>query len=418
MTPLGETSSIKRLNLVRSVFGPLIDGDHTRQTVLAPHVVDVTIEIGDARLQRREILVPEIRDLDAPVKLQRADRGDNHPGRRLQTRLAALDIDKLLSAQVRTETRLCDHIVGELQCGPRGHHRVAAVRNVGERPAVNERRIVLQRLHQVWRQRILQQHGHCTVRLQVARQDGLLRRGITDDDPAQAILQIGEAARQAEDRHDLGSHHDVETILARISRCPDRPTRPPSQRSARSLVSNTRRMATRRTIESQLVAVIDVIVDQRREQIVGLRDRIEVAGEMEVDVLHRDHLRVAAARGASLDAEHRAQRRLAQTDERLLADEIERIAQAYSRSGLALAGGRWRDRGDQDQLAIGPPGQLANIIERYLGLEAPVRLQALLGNSQTGRWASGRIGRRVACCAISMFRSAISSPSLDPKRVP
>src|SRR5207253_9582342 len=115
--PLRGHQLYQPLNLARGVLGPLVDGHDTRQTVLPAHVVNVTVEIGDAGLERREILVPEIRDFDAAMKLQRADRSDNHPGRRLQARLAALDVDKLLRAQVRTETGFSDDIVGELQGG-------------------------------------------------------------------------------------------------------------------------------------------------------------------------------------------------------------------------------------------------------------------------------------------------------------
>ena len=92
-----------------------------------------------------------------------------------------------------------------------------------------------------------------------------------------------------------------------------------SSRSARSLTSTTRRQVTRRTSMSSCVAVVDVVVDQRGQQVVGERDRGEVAGEVQVDVLHRHDLRVAAAGRAALHAEHRAQRRLAQADHRPLA---------------------------------------------------------------------------------------------------
>ena len=91
--------------------------------------------------------------------------------------------------------------------------------------------------------------------------------------------------------------------------------------------------------------MVDVVVDQRGEQVVRERDRGEVAGEVEVDVLHRHHLRVAAAGRAALHAEHRAERRLAQADDRLLADAVERIAQADRRGRLAFARrrrARWR----------------------------------------------------------------------------
>ena len=41
-------------------------------------------------------------------------------------------------------------------------------------------------------------------------------------------------------------------------------------------------------------------------------DRVEVPGEVEVDLVHRHHLRVPATGSAALHAEHRAQGRLAQ----------------------------------------------------------------------------------------------------------
>ncbi len=43
--------------------------------------------------------------------------------------------------------------------------------------------------------------------------------------------------------------------------------------------------------------MVDVVVDGRRQQIVGQPDRIEVAGKVQVDVLHRHDLRVASAGG-------------------------------------------------------------------------------------------------------------------------
>ena len=62
----------------------------------------------------------------------------------------------------------------------------------------------------------------------------------------------------------------------------------------------------RRGVDAERVAVMEVVVEHRGEQVVRRRDRVEVAGEVEVDLVHRDHLRVAAARRAALHAEHRA----------------------------------------------------------------------------------------------------------------
>jgi hypothetical protein len=96
-----------------------------------------------------------------------------------------------------------------------------------------------------------------------------------------------------------------------------------------------------------------VVVHHRREQVVGRGDGVEVAGEVEVDVLHRHHLRVAAAGRAALDAEARAQRRLAQADGGALPDRVQRVAEADGGGGLALAGRRGTDAGDEHQLAGG-----------------------------------------------------------------
>ena len=87
-------------------------------------------------------------------------------------------------------------------------------------------------------------------------------------------------------------------------------------RSARSFMSTTRFHTIRRGSMRQLVAVVDVVVQHRGQQVVGQLDGVEVAGEVEVDVLHRHHLGVAAAGRTAFHAEARAQRRLAQAHAR------------------------------------------------------------------------------------------------------
>ena len=78
--------------------------------------------------------------------------------------------------------------------------------------------------------------------------------------------------------------------------------------------------ADRERVDAERVAVQDVRVEHRGEQVVRGADRVDVAGEVEVEVLHRHDLRVAAARRAALDPEDRAERRLAQAEHGLLAD--------------------------------------------------------------------------------------------------
>ena len=56
-------------------------------------------------------------------------------------------------------------------------------------------------------------------------------------------------------------------------------------------------------VDAKRIAPIDVIVDQGREQIISGTDRMQVAGEVEIDVLHRHHLGIAATGRAALHAE-------------------------------------------------------------------------------------------------------------------
>ena len=195
------------------------------------------------------------------------------------------------------------------------------MRDVGERAAVHECRLVLEGLHQVRRQRVLQQHRHRAVGLQVARGDRLPVAGVADDDVAEALLQVGERGGEAEDRHHLGGHHDVEAVLAREA--VGASAEPHDDVAQRAVVHVEHALPLDAAqVDAELVAVVDVVVEQRRQQVVGEPDGVEVAGEVQVDVFHRHDLRVAAAGGAALHAEHRAERGLAQADHRLLADAV------------------------------------------------------------------------------------------------
>ena len=183
-------------------------------------------------------------------------------------------------------------------------------------------------------------------------------------------------------------------------------------RSARSFMSTTRFQTIRRGSMPKLVAVVDVVVEHRGQQVVGQLDGVEIAGEVEVDVLHRHHLGVAAAGGAALHAEARPQRRLAQADARLLADAVQTVAQADAGGGLALAGGRRRDGGHQHQLAGRFVCQPAIQIERDFGFVLAVVFQVVVGDAQLGgdlfdRQTSSS-GGRFQCRAAEFWRSRTS----------
>ena len=193
-----------------------VDRDHHRQPEFL-HVLDVALQIGHAGFQRLQVFLFQIVLLDAAVHLERADGGDQHHAIGGQARLAALDVDEFLAAEIGAEAGFGHHVVGELERGGGGKHRVTAMRDVGEGAAVDESRRAFQGLHQVRRQRLLEQRGHRAVRFEVLGEDRFAVAGIGDDDLAEAVLEVVEVLGEAENRHDFGSDGDVEAGFARIT---------------------------------------------------------------------------------------------------------------------------------------------------------------------------------------------------------
>ena len=79
---------------------------------------------------------------------------------------------------------------------------------------------------------------------------------------------------------------------------------------------------------------------------------MEVAGKVQVDVLHRDDLGPTAAGGTTLYAKDGTERRLAQGHGALNTATAQAIGQTDGRGGLALAGGRGVDGGHEDELGL------------------------------------------------------------------
>src|SRR5882672_4726944 len=197
-----------------------------------------------------------------------------------------------------------------------------------------------------------------------------------------APCEVLQPGGEREDRHDLRARDDDEPLLAR--RTAVHPTQSDDDVAQRAVVHVDRaRPADAADVDAERVAVMEVRVEHRREQIVRAADGVEVAGEVKVDVLHRHDLRVAAARRSALHAEDRAERRLPHRENRVLAQFSQRLRDAHGDSGLAFAGRRGIDPGDQHEAALG----LAPLqrLERDLRLVFAVRLQLVVRQAQLRR---------------------------------
>ena len=204
---------------------------------------------------------------------------------------------------------------------------------------------------------------------------------VGDDDVAEPLLEVLEGRGQAEDRHDLGGDDDVEAILARISIAGT--AQADDDVAQRAIVHVHHALPGDPShVDIQVVAVVDVVVDERGQEVVGEPDGAEVAGEVQVDVLHGHDLGIATAGCAALHAEDRPERGLAQADHRVLADATQAIAQPHGRRGLALARGRWADRRDEDELGLGSLWQRIEVGVGDLGLVVAVWLKRIVGDTE------------------------------------
>ena len=261
----------------------------------------------DVLLEERRVERLAGHDLaDPAVHLERPDRGD-HDGRiRAQAGRPALDVEELLGAHVGPEAGLrADDVVGH-ERQPVGDDRVVAVGDVGERPGVDEGRPALERLEQVRLDRVAQQDGHRAGDAEVLGGD---RRPV---DVVARTIRPSRARRSkrsvARARTAMTSEPTVMTNSVSRGTPSSRPPRPMTTcRSARSLMSTTRGQRIPCGSMPERVLVVEAVVEEGGGEVVRRADGVDVAGQVEVEVLHRDDLAVAAAGGAALDPEDRAE---------------------------------------------------------------------------------------------------------------
>ena len=360
----------------------VVDRHHHRHAKRL-HVGDMTAKVRAALLHSGHVFGTQVRLGHAAVHLHRAHSGHDHSGRRLQPGLAALDVKELFCAKVGTKASFGDNILTQLQRGLGRDDRVAAMRDVGERAAMHEGGVVFQGLHDVRLHRVFQKNGHRAIGLDVAGVDRLFLAGIGNHDVTQTLLQIFQIVRQAQDRHDFGRNCDVKPGLTREA--VGNAAKVHNDIAQRAVVHVHHAAPDDTTlVDGQLIAPIDVVVDHRRQKVVGAGDGVEVAGEVQVHLFHRHNLRHTAACSATLHPEVRAKRGFADTNHGLLADAVQTVAQTHGGGGLAFARRGGVDRGDEDQLAILFAGKALDELLAHFGLVVTIGQQALGRDAQLG----------------------------------
>jgi hypothetical protein len=127
-------------------------------------------------------------------------------------------------------------------------------------------------------------------------------------------------------------------------------------------------------IDAELVVTVEVVVEEGGCQVMGCAHGVEIAGEVEVDVLHGQDLAIAAARASALDPEDGPERRLPDGRGGTQAEASESLGETDRRRRLALSQRRGRDGRDDHLAAVRLPGEPLQRLEPDLGLVAPEQL--------------------------------------------
>ena len=96
---------------------------------------------------------------------------------------------------------------------------------------------------------------------------------------------------------------------------------------------------------------MEVIVEERGRKVVRGANGVHVAGEVQVELFHRNHLAVAAARGAALNAKDRPKARLPNGDSGAVTNLVESLRETNGGGGLPLTERCWANRSDYNVLA-------------------------------------------------------------------
>ena len=111
------------------------------------------------------------------------------------------------------------------------------------------------------------------------------------------------------------------------------------------------------------------------QQIVGGRDCVDVPGEVEVELVHGDDLRVAPTSSPALDPEGRSLAGLPHTGEHVLVElGADGLDEADGGGGLALAQRGGSDPRHTDVLPTPSGGESLQSAQTHLGLLLPVQV--------------------------------------------
>lgn len=261
------------------------------------------------------------------------------------------------------------------------------MRNVGERSRVDKDRSSLETLHQGRLDRVLHQDRERTRAANVVARDRFARPTLTDHHPAEAVAHVAERIGEREHGHALGRDGNVKPSLERLALLGGSETghdlaevavvdvddatprnlgrvNVEADKLADLLLGEVVRV---RLVDPELLETLEhdrseradallgraqaaeqglvglgrfvevASADRSREEVVGSRRGVDIAGQVQVELVHRNDLTVSTTGGTALDTESRALTRLTNARVRRLAEvRTESLGETERRGRLAL----------------------------------------------------------------------------------
>ena len=155
-------------------------------------------------------------------------------------------------------------------------------------------------LHQIGVERIAHQHGDGASYPKILDLEELAIGSNAQHDVFDATLQILLAGGQTEDCHQFRGRGNVEACL-RDNTVATKPRHHIAQSTIVHIEHTLPEDLTER--ETFFAMLVDVVVEHGADRIMGRCDSMKVTCEVEVDLLHRQHLGIATACRTSLHAE-------------------------------------------------------------------------------------------------------------------
>jgi hypothetical protein len=202
-----------RINLGRGIRNEFVyryDGGHAELS----NVSKMPTQVFQPIMQSTDTFGIEVRFRDTSMHFESSGSSNKHDRIRLEACFTAFNIEKLLGTKVRTKTGLSHYVIGKLESHFGRSNRITSMGNISERPAVNDGRIILKGLNQVWHKGVAQQCRHGAFGFEVTGMNRLSQTGISHNDVTQPALQISEIFCETEDRHKFRGHCNIKTTLS------------------------------------------------------------------------------------------------------------------------------------------------------------------------------------------------------------